>query len=87
MITLHLIFMEHSIACTHVEAFLMDLGYGWWLLYTCGGYFDDMALDLWCLLYDSQPSTLRSTSSTLIYGDCIHFGATCATWRVSWHIY
>jgi hypothetical protein len=49
----------------------MDRGY-WIIVVTCMWRllrsFHDLALDLWCLFITSQPPTLRSISSTLIYG-------------------
>jgi len=33
----YLIHMEQSIACTLVESFIIDRGYGWWLLHTYRG--------------------------------------------------
>jgi hypothetical protein len=73
MIDIHLTLLERFLACTHVDAFLMDQGY---LPLDSGftdvefvGVFDDLALALWCLFYTNQYPCMRSTSLILIYGD------------------
>jgi hypothetical protein len=57
MIALHLIFMERSLACIHGG---ISHGSGLWMVViTHKEVIDDMALDLSCLIYVSQSSTLR----------------------------